>query len=596
MTNVVIGKNVENGEEVHLDLEKLMEGGAGMLANSGGGKSHLIKQICEATHVDTMGQDALQQIIMDWEGDLVTLAEKFDYLVAQKDAKIPVDPRSAEMLAKRVLELNANIIVDMSDLDPLQRREFAKNFIFGLIHTPKELWNRQCMVVIDEAHELAPEKGYGESVALPAVVALMSQGRKRGLRGILASQRPARLAKDAVSQTRNKFIGLCSWDIDKKAVVKEMGFSKEQEESLGDLDHEFYVRGPAISKTLIKMKAGPVKSRELKAGKIADFKPAQSAKVSSMLEKLSDLAKDAELDTNDKVALRNEVTRLRRELTIQQGHRHPVNVISEEQKSRLIQQGYEKAKAELRAPYQVALTKLASIYRITGIVRDESAKVALELDNAIKELEGKSTEMFKVKPATLNTSDLPSISSGSPAQALVQRTLTAAPAAEAQPGDSSFGKAERKILKFLAVKEGRTFNKGQIGAMTGYASKGGGFNNAISRLKVAGLIIQVSPDSFCVNVERIQDIIAILGSEYNTPGQDALEQWLGRLGKAPKMLYEVLLKNPTTEFTKDDLAAQTGYTAGGGGFNNAISELCTLSLAERTPTGLIRLNQELLQV
>ena len=99
----------------------------------------------------------------------------------------------------------------------------------------------------------------------------------------------------------------------------------------------------------------------------------------------------------------------------------------------------------------------------------------------------------------------------------------------------------------------------------------------------------------CLISERLPDVIQILGDEYNAPEQNALEGWLGRLGLAAKTIYKVLLDNPHTEFTKEELAEQTKYSATSGGFSNAISNICTLGLAERID-GKIRFNQELLGV
>lgn len=149
------------------------------------------------------------------------------------------------------------------------------------------------------------------------------------------------------------------------------------------------------------------------------------------------------------------------------------------------------------------------------------------------------------------------------------------------------------ILKFLAMREGKSFNKSQIGAMTGYSPKGGGFNNALSRLKVAGFIKQVGGDSFTIlDSSAAMDI---LSDEYNAPEQNALEEWLNKLGACPKKIYKVLLENPDEEFTKEQLGEMTDYSPEGGGFNNAISQLCTLGLAERTGN-IVRFNQELLEV
>ena len=58
-------------------------------ANSGGGKSWVIRRLLEQTHGKT------QQIILDIEGDFSTLREKYDYVLAAKGGDIDVNPKVA---------------------------------------------------------------------------------------------------------------------------------------------------------------------------------------------------------------------------------------------------------------------------------------------------------------------------------------------------------------------------------------------------------------------------------------------------------------------------------------------------------------------
>jgi DNA helicase HerA-like ATPase len=57
---------------VKLDIQKVIEGRALIQANSGGGKSYLLRKILEESN------GKVQQIIIDPEGEYSTLREKFD--------------------------------------------------------------------------------------------------------------------------------------------------------------------------------------------------------------------------------------------------------------------------------------------------------------------------------------------------------------------------------------------------------------------------------------------------------------------------------------------------------------------------------------
>ena len=75
---IVFGKKID-GTPATLDLETLLETRLLIQANSGGGKSYLIRKILEVTH------GRVQQIVLDLEGEFATLREKYDYILAGKE-------------------------------------------------------------------------------------------------------------------------------------------------------------------------------------------------------------------------------------------------------------------------------------------------------------------------------------------------------------------------------------------------------------------------------------------------------------------------------------------------------------------------------
>src|SRR3990167_979248 len=164
-------KKISLGKDISINLENLIDTKLLIQANSGGGKSWLLRRILEQSH------GHVQQIVLDPEGEFSTLREKYDYILAGKDGDIPAEPRSAGMLAHKLLELGVSTIIDLYELHPQERKRFVRLFLEAMVNAPKNLWH-PCMVVIDEAHIFAPEKGQSE--ALDAVISLASLGRKRG--------------------------------------------------------------------------------------------------------------------------------------------------------------------------------------------------------------------------------------------------------------------------------------------------------------------------------------------------------------------------------------------------------------------------------
>src|SRR5919202_3003726 len=192
---------------VPIDLDRLVATQLLTHASSGGGKSWALRWLLEQTH------GRIQQFVLDWEGEFASLRERFAYVLAGQDGDVPADPRTAGLLCRRLLELSASAVLDLSELQPEDRRRFAQGFLHELMHVPRSLW-RPLLVTIDEAHHLAPEKGEGEAVSKPAVVALCTQGRKRGFGVCLATQRIAKVTNNALAELLNVLIGPTSFEPD----------------------------------------------------------------------------------------------------------------------------------------------------------------------------------------------------------------------------------------------------------------------------------------------------------------------------------------------------------------------------------------------
>lgn len=297
------------GDNVHIDLDRLVNTRLLIQANSGGGKSYLLRRLLEQSH------GVIQQIVIDPEGEFASLREKYDYVYAAKTGGDTLaDPRTAALLAERLLELNASAIIDIYELNPTDRKRFVRLFLDAMVNAKKELWH-PVLVVLDEAHVYCPEKDDAESSE--AVKAIATRGRKRGYCIVFATQRIANFAKDAAAECNNKLVGRTSLDVDSKRAAADLGFtSNEQRLGLRDLDDgEFFAYGPAISRVVVKFKTGPIQTTHPKAGShLAGIVPPPTSKIKKLLPKLSDLpaeAADREKTTAD---MKKEIAELRREL------------------------------------------------------------------------------------------------------------------------------------------------------------------------------------------------------------------------------------------------------------------------------------------
>lgn len=548
------------GNDLHLDLDSLIDTRLLIQANSGGGKSYAVRKILEETH------GHVQQIILDIEGDFASLREKLDYILASKNGDIGVNPRSAELLARKVLELKADIIIDLYELKQHERIRFIKLFLDSMINAPKELWH-PVLVIIDEAHIFAPEKGQAESMG--AVIDLMTRGRKRGFCGILATQRLSKLHKDAAAECNNKLIGRTGIDIDVKRASDELGITPKEGMKLRDLNPgEFFVFGPAISKVVALKTIGEVKTHHPSAGNRKFLHtPEPTGKVKSILSKLTDLPKEAEQELKDKESMQVKIGELNRQIRTME---------RQSKDTKLDEKDLEKIKQFVEKSVRHSAGKRLKD-SLDGFMKAIQGEIKIILADVDREFPIQVSLLPKSQP-----------------HFQVQKEKKPVPKQEFHGNGHDatrelFGKCERSILGFLLARADDIFTKVQIGAMTGYSHGSGGFNNALSRLYQSGLIYKEG-DAISVFNDKIDEIKDIVGNHVD----HTLEDWIHKLGKCEKAIYEVLLENPGKVFEKNVLAETTNppYSANSGGFNNSLSRLSTLGLIKKSFNG-IKLNEEI---
>jgi hypothetical protein len=307
--NTDVRRKIQLSESHAIDLDLLVDTRLLIQANSGGGKSYLIRRLLEQSH------GRIQHLVIDPEGEFATLRERFDYvLAARRGGDTAADPRMAKLLAERLLELGASAILDIYELARHERIRFVRGFLEALVDAPKKLWH-PVLIVVDEAHVFCPQHDEAESAT--AVIDLATRGRKRGFCAVLATQRIAKLHKDAAAECNNKLIGRTGLDVDVKRAGDELGFTKERWRELRELEPgRFFGFGPAISRQVVALGIGPVQTTHPEAGsRIAAAPPPPAReKIRALLPRLADLPAEAEQRQKTADDLRREVTQLRKDL------------------------------------------------------------------------------------------------------------------------------------------------------------------------------------------------------------------------------------------------------------------------------------------
>lgn len=557
--------NMFEDGKVSLSLPALIDSRMLLCANSGGGKSYALRKLIEQAGGQVMS------IILDYEGEFKTLREKFDFLLIGPEGDVPVSMKASPLLPRKLFELNISTIIDISDLKRHDRILYMKKFLEAVMDLPRKFW-KPCLVVIDEAHCYCGQQEKQESTH--AVIDLMTRGRKRGLCGILATQRISKLHKDAAAECNNYMVGRTGLDIDMKRAADILGLSSKADMlDLRDLSPgEFHVFGPALSLNGVgRVTVSKVETTHPKVGMDLKGKVTPpTAKVRKVLAQLNDLPQESE----KKAATMRELQKQVRDLERQVAGRVPVPP-NEKQLAAAEASGYQRAAKEIAA--------------VTKQQREQQRKVeqVLKYVQAIKKLIGG----IDTDTSTQGAIEVSAIGLRSIVQAAAPKPVRSPATPREESG--SLGRCERKILSLLWNNPDRQFKKTMVGLFTGYSHKSGGFNNAVCRLNAAGLINRVGGE-LQVSQEGLDQGRELLGDDVDLHEQFTVDNWAQKLPKCAGLIFAFLMQNPDAEFSKEDVGEATGYSAGSGGFNNAICQLNTLGLIVRGQ-GTIRLNPEVLE-
>lgn len=244
------------GAPVRIDIEELLATRLLVQGNSGSGKSHLLRRLLEES------APLVQQIVIDPEGDFVTLAEAFGHVVIDAGA---YDNREIVQLAARVREHRASVVLALDNLELEPQMRCAALFLSTMFDAPRDHWY-PALVVVDEAQMFAPAVAGDVSdetrrISLGAMTNLMCRGRKRGLAGIIATQRLAKLAKNVAAEASNFLMGRTFLDIDMARAADLLGMERRQAEAIRDLERgEFLALGPAICRRPVSVRIGAVQT------------------------------------------------------------------------------------------------------------------------------------------------------------------------------------------------------------------------------------------------------------------------------------------------------------------------------------------------
>jgi hypothetical protein len=538
-----------------------------IIAKRGSGKTH-----CASVLVEEMIKAGLRSCVIDpigvWWGLRSNAAGDGPGLpvtiLGGEHADLDLSPEAGTVVADLVISEQIPFVLDLSLMSKTQQRRFVTDFLERLYHRNRDPLH----LVVDEADLFAPLRGGKDTMRLlGAYEDIVRRGRARGLGCTSITQRPAVLHTDIRSQAEVLIALRLIGTHDVAAIDEWVRLHATDEEarevkaSLPSLPvGTAWVWSPGwleiLTRVKIRQRLTFDSSATPKVGQ-QRIVPREFARVDGAdLDRLAaKLAPPAPAAKTAKPAQRGrmpdeewrlaEVGKLKAQ-------------VAELQRQLAEAAEPERVEVPVLGPGDVAALEQA----ITGL-RDVAGNLELALGRA-------------VRPAP----------APAPRQTPTPRPTPLEPRRDAPTSVAPSGtggalpKAQRLILTVLAqFPDGRTMT--QLGMLTGYSSKGGGFRSSLSALRTAGYItrgeiIRATPEG-----------IAVLGGDWEPlpTGRALLDHWLGQLGRAEREILTVLVGAWPESLNAAEIAARTEsqYSPSGGGYRNALSRLRTLLLITGSP-------------
>jgi uncharacterized protein len=486
---------------------------------------------------------------------------------------VPLSPDSGKLIAELIVTENLTCVLDVSEFDSkTQQVRFLTDFaerLFRLHGKDRE----PRMGFLDEADEYLPQRVMANMArCVGAWTKMIKQGRQRGLGMTLMSQRSAVVNKDGLTQVATLFPMRTTGPQDLDAIlawVIRHALGKDLVGQLSGLDDgeafafspHFLARlgQPAIQRFRFRLAATFDSRATPKIGQ--SRRPATLADINLDMVAAQLKAAAGSLAGNDPAALRRRVTELERQLAA----RSRDTAAGEQAAARIAGLERELAEALNRPAERVAVPvvppgDVAAFDQAVTAMRETADRIELALHTATR-----SAPVRALAPAPARAP----AHTPAPAPAPPLPSLPADP--DGAPG--SLTKAERAILTVLVqFPDGRT--KNQIAILSGYSVKSSTFANAMSALRVAGLITRGMP------ARATQEGVTALGAAWEPlpSGSALISYWMARLARSERLILQSLLDAWPGTLDKAAIAGATGYSAASSTFANALSRLRTLEL------------------
>lgn len=564
--------------DIVVDVDRLLESRLLIQGTSGSGKTTLGRAIAEQLH------GKVQQFILDREGELVTLRDRFDYIVVGKDGDISAELKTAKPLARAFLELNVSVIFDLSELRLDDQRAYVRIFFEELLHVPRSLW-RPLLVMLDEAHLFAPESG--QSSSTEAVAGMASLGRKRGFALVAMTQRLSKLKKDVASELNNKLIGFTD-DVDAKRAADQLGMPADERTELMHLDPgTFMARGPAISRHRVLIQTDKPTTQSPPRGSARAAAPPPRAAVSKALAQLKDLAHKAEEEVRTIEDLTRQVAERDRKIRQLEKSGTVVEkpVVDQAAIAVAVANAVEKARAQWTRDLRRVVEK--DMRALAGSV-DKVKAFAGRFDGVLTDV----VTSFLALDGTLSPKGEMSVAIEVPHAAVLRPPVRVEPVPAQRVGRSN-GQAQlngdlsgpqQRILNTLAAFEALGIDqpsKANVAVFSGASPRSSAFANNLGRLRNQCSYIEYPMDGAVALTEAGREHAR---TDFDISSVEKLHNaWFAKLPGPQVRILEVLIDEYPDDVDREQLADAAEASPTSSAYANNLGALRSLGLIDYRP-------------
>jgi len=476
---------------------------------------------------------------------------------------IPLEPSGGALVADVIVDRNLSAVVDVSQFESdSDKARFAMDFGARLFFR-KKASPSAVHIFVEESQEFVPQNTMkGEEKMLHVWTRIQKLGRNFGIGTSLLSQRPQEVNKKVLNQTELLFVFQLTGPQEREAIadwIEEKGIDEDIAAELPKLErgspHAWSPAWLRVSKVVTitpkwTYDASSTPKVGAKRAPVKELSPIDLAKLQTDMAATIERAK-----ADDPKLLRQQIAELKKQLSGKApATADPASI------DRAVSSAVSARDREWKAT-------IASHERVIGDFKGRLGKIAslahVNGEAVIPPLPARDSRAMREPPPLPKVITKQVIEKPRPTPKTVYAT---------GKQDSDLGKAERAILSAIYWLRGEAITPAKVGFYADYTAGSGSFNNALGRLRSAGLLQgwQITPEG--------EAAAAIAGEK---PSGGNLRVWLRRkLGRAENALLDALCAAHPQRLTADQLAEASGYTAGSGSFNNALGKLRSIEAAE----------------